>query len=76
MTRPGSRRIYSNAGFEVLGEHVGSAAAMDFGVYLAQAVLQPLGMERSTVRGSPAHGGNASAADLGRGSRPSCSRPG
>ncbi len=66
VARPGSRRIYSNAGFEVLAEHVGTAAAMDFGVYLAQAVLMPLGMERSSVRGSPAHGGYASAADLGR----------
>ena len=51
--RPGARRIYSNAGFEELAEHVAQAAAeMPFGDYLRAAVLEPLGMTRSELRGS------------------------
>jgi CubicO group peptidase (beta-lactamase class C family) len=51
--RPGRRRIYSNTGFEVLAEHVATAAQMAFDEYLAAAVLRPLGM-RAELRGSPA----------------------
>jgi CubicO group peptidase (beta-lactamase class C family) len=53
IARPGERRIYSNSGFEVLAEHVGTRAEMDFGAYLSAAVLEPLGMG-AELRGSPA----------------------
>ena len=42
---------------------------MPFGDYLRQAVLEPLGMARTELRGSPAHGVWSSVADLLRFSR-------
>jgi CubicO group peptidase (beta-lactamase class C family) len=54
--RPGARRIYSNAGFEALAEHIAAAAQMRFDEYLREAVLEPLGMSRTKLRGSPAAG--------------------
>jgi CubicO group peptidase (beta-lactamase class C family) len=52
-SRPERRRIYSNVGFEALADHVAAAAGMPFERYLAEGVLQPLGM-RAELRGSPA----------------------
>src|SRR5690606_6493225 len=60
----GSRRIYSNAGFEVLAEVVASAAAMPFAHYLAEAVLQPLGMAATSLDGSAASGATSTMDDL------------
>jgi CubicO group peptidase (beta-lactamase class C family) len=62
---PGKRRIYSNAGFEALAVHVAERTEMPFGVYLAAAVLQPLGL-RAQLLGSPAWGLQGSLADLAR----------
>src|SRR5919108_3750095 len=53
IAKPGQRRIYSNAGFEVLAETVADAAEMPFADYLREAVLRPLGME-AELRGSAA----------------------
>ncbi|HXX90104.1 MAG TPA: serine hydrolase domain-containing protein [Acidimicrobiales bacterium] len=44
MSAPGRRRIYSNAGFEVLAEHLAARAAMPFVDYLVAGVLEPLSM--------------------------------
>lgn len=55
ISRPGRRRIYSNAGYESLADCVAAAARMPFAVYLRDAVVEPLGM-RGTLRGSPASG--------------------
>jgi CubicO group peptidase (beta-lactamase class C family) len=49
--RPGSRRIYSNTGFDVLADLVAERAEMPFEEYLRTAVLEPLGM-RAELRGS------------------------
>src|ERR1051325_4627714 len=54
IAKPGQRRIYSNAGFEALAEHVEGAAEMPFAEYLRAAVLEPLGLS-AELRGSPAH---------------------
>ena len=54
IARPGRRRIYSNAGFDTLGEFVSSRTEMPFAEYLAGAVLEPLGMHGTELRGSPA----------------------
>jgi CubicO group peptidase (beta-lactamase class C family) len=54
--RPGARRIYSNAGFEAVAEHVAGAAEMPFEEYLQAAVLAPLGMSETELRESPAAG--------------------
>jgi CubicO group peptidase (beta-lactamase class C family) len=41
---PGRRRIYSNEGFAVLGEHVAAGAEMPFTEYVRAAVCEPLGI--------------------------------
>lgn len=64
LAEPGARRIYSNAGFEVLAEVVADAAGMAFGRYLVEAVLEPLGMGATTLEGSPAHGAVGTVDDL------------
>ena len=51
ISPPGKRRIYSNAGFDVLAEAVGVAAEMPFEEYLRAAVLEPLEL-RTELRGS------------------------
>jgi CubicO group peptidase (beta-lactamase class C family) len=66
QARPGTKRIYSNVGFEVLGDTVAHAAGMPFAQYLHEAVLAPLGMARTRLEGSPAVGGVSTAADLAR----------
>jgi CubicO group peptidase (beta-lactamase class C family) len=63
IAKPGTRRIYSNAGFEVLAESLAEQAEMPFAEYLAQAVLEPLGMQ-AELRGSPAAGLHGSLEDL------------
>ena len=51
IARPGTRRIYSNTGFERIAAHVERAADMPFPEYLRQAVFAPLGMG-AELRGS------------------------
>ncbi len=53
IAKPGTRRIYSNAGFEAVAERVAANAEMPFEEYLQKAVLNPLGMQ-AVLRGSPA----------------------
>ncbi|MEV3991027.1 serine hydrolase domain-containing protein [Streptomyces sp. NPDC049837] len=66
MAAPGTRRIYSNAGFEVLGDHIAKATDIPFAEYLRQAVLEPLGMTATTLDGSPAKDGVSTVDDLAR----------
>jgi CubicO group peptidase (beta-lactamase class C family) len=61
---PGTRRIYSNAGFDVIGELVSAATEMPFADYLREAVFKPLHMDTAKLDGSPAKDGWASVADL------------
>lgn len=61
---PRTRRIYSNAGFEVLGETLEAATGMTFAQYLDEAVLQPLGMTSTALEGSPAAGAVSTVDDL------------
>ena len=55
IQKPGTRRIYSNSGFEVLAGFVEGRAEMPFADYLRQAVFDPLGMA-ATLERSPAAG--------------------
>lgn len=61
---PGARRLYSNVGFEVLAETLETATGMTFSEYLTEAVLNPLGMDSTSVNGSAAADGVSTAADL------------
>ncbi|GAA2253636.1 serine hydrolase domain-containing protein [Streptomyces amakusaensis] len=63
---PGARRTYSNAGFEALADHIAKATDIPFEEYLRQAVLDPLGMTSTTLRGSAAKDGVSTVADLVR----------
>jgi CubicO group peptidase (beta-lactamase class C family) len=63
---PGQRRLYSNAGFEQLGDHVAKATEIPFAEYARQAVLEPLGMTSTALDGSPAKDGVSTVDDLVR----------
>lgn len=64
LTDPGTRRIYSNCGFELLAQHLAERTGITFEKYLTSGVLEPLGMASTTLEGSPAHGARSTAADL------------
>lgn len=63
IAQPGTRRIYSNAGFEVLARVIEDRAEIPFPDYLRAAVLEPLGLAAS-LDGSPASGAYGTLADL------------
>jgi len=63
ISKPGQRRIYSNAAFERLGEFLAERAEMAFAAYLQAAVLDPLGLG-ATFDGSPAAGLHGTLEDL------------
>ena len=56
LAAPGQRRIYSNWGYELLGSILERWAGIDIATYVDEVVLAPLGMERTTLDGSPASG--------------------
>ena len=63
---PGTRRIYSNRGFEVLAQTLEERAEIPFATYLDEAVFAPLGMTSSRLEGSAGAGAVSTAADLVR----------
>ena len=66
QARPGTRRIYSNVGFDALGRAVAAEAGMAFATYLHQAVCEPLGMTSTRLTGSPAAAAESTVDDLAR----------
>ena len=66
ISRPGRRRIYSNAGIEFAAAAIEQRAGMAFADYLADAVVTPLGMTSTRLAGSPASGLHGTASDLVR----------
>jgi CubicO group peptidase (beta-lactamase class C family) len=64
IARPGERRIYSNAGFDLLGELLAARAEMPFAVYLQEAVLDPLGLAGTELRERPSEGLHGPLDDL------------
>ncbi|GAA3840592.1 MULTISPECIES: serine hydrolase domain-containing protein [Amycolatopsis] len=66
MAQPGTRRMYSNAGFQVLGDALAEHSGIPFAGYLSEAVLAPLGMTSTRLEGSPGAGGVSSVDDLVR----------
>jgi CubicO group peptidase (beta-lactamase class C family) len=63
IAKPGTRRIYSNPGYEALAERLAVDAEMPFEEYLQKSVLSPLGMQ-AYHRGTPAGGLYGSLDDL------------
>jgi CubicO group peptidase (beta-lactamase class C family) len=63
IARPGERRIYSDFGFDVLGQALADHAEMSFADYLHGAVLKPLGLG-ARYEGRPGSGLYASLDDL------------
>lgn len=64
--QPGTRRIYSNRGFDVLAQTLEARAEIPFATYIHEAVFAPLGMTSSRLTGSAGAGAESSAADLAR----------
>ncbi len=60
----GSRRIYSNQGFEVLASTLEASTGIDAATYLRLAVCEPLGMAATELRGSAAHSAVSTVGDL------------
>ena len=63
---PGTRRIYSNVGIEVLADQVGSAAEMPFADYFREAVAQPLALAATTTGARASRDGVSTVEDLAR----------
>ncbi len=61
---PGRKRIYSNLGFEVLAEFLGTRAGMPYGEYARLALVEALGLGQTDVSGSSAHEHRSSVRDL------------
>jgi CubicO group peptidase (beta-lactamase class C family) len=64
ISKPERRRIYSNAGFDLLGALVSSRVGAPFAQYAADAVFAPLGMHASSIEGTPSAGGVGPLVDL------------
>lgn len=64
LSRLATRRIYSNHGFELLGQALEEATGIDAATYLHEAILDPLGMKSTELAGSPAYGASSSIDDL------------
>lgn len=60
----GVRRIYSNVGYDLVGELVADATGIAFDDYLAEGVFTPLRMRTAVLEGSPAFACTASVIDL------------
>ena len=64
LAAPGTRRVYSNFGIEILGRRLQEATATPLEAWVETTVLEPLGMASVLVPGSPAYSGSGTAADL------------
>ncbi|QPK81059.1 beta-lactamase family protein [Schaalia sp. ZJ405] len=58
------RRVYSNAGYDLLGSIVEKATGWTLSEWIDTRLLGPLGMSRAEVAGSPANSGVGSVNDL------------
>lgn len=61
---PGQRRIYSNSGYFTLAEHLEGRTGMSFRDYMAEAVLEPLGMGASALVDGAAAGLQSTLEDI------------
>lgn len=67
LAAPGSRRIYSNVGIDVVTALARERTSSgDTGALLQERILGPLGMTRTTLQGPPSHGAVGPVEDLAR----------
>ena len=64
LSLPGRRRIYSNPGFDHLGELLATRADAPFATVLAETVLAPLGMGATELLERPSQGLHGPLTDL------------
>ncbi len=64
LSVPGRRRIYSNPGFDRLGELLATRAGVPFEAVLAETILAPLGMGATELLERPSQGLHGPLADL------------
>lgn len=64
VSEPGKRRIYSNVGFDVLGEHIAGKVGVSFQEWIEETVLEPLALSSILIEGSPADSGEGNADDV------------
>jgi CubicO group peptidase (beta-lactamase class C family) len=64
LAAPGARRIYSNAGFDVLGALVAERTGAPFAAAMESFVLAPLGMAGTRLVDRPSQGLHGSLSDL------------
>jgi CubicO group peptidase (beta-lactamase class C family) len=64
LASPGTRRIYSNPGFDALGTLVGERAGVPFDEALSAWVLGPLGMDETRLVERPSQGLHGPIGDL------------
>ncbi len=63
---PGTRRIYSNWGYELAATHAADRARTSFAELMQERLAGPLGMTSTTLDGSPAHAVTSTVHDLVR----------
>ncbi len=63
---PGTQRIYSSYGFELLARIIEEETGIAFPEYLREAVFEPLGMRNTELAGPAGHGARSTVADLTR----------
>ena len=51
----GKRRIYSNTGIEIAATHVAERTGMMFSEYMREAIFEPLAMNDTSLKASPAY---------------------
>jgi CubicO group peptidase (beta-lactamase class C family) len=56
LAAPGRRRMYSNVGFDTVAAHVSTRAGESFEAIMRAWVLEPLGMDRTTLDERPSQG--------------------
>lgn len=59
-----TRRIYSNIGFEYIGNYISQKVKLPFGIYMKEKFFDALGMDNSSLTGSPAAGAESNLEDL------------
>lgn len=66
LAAPGSRRIYSNTGFDLLGDVLAERTGIPLSTYVSEAVLEPLAMNGTRLGERAATGATGPVTDLAR----------